>query len=207
MEKERVHLDKVGEKILIKAPYCDEFRSSAKAMGAKWDGESSAWTFHASQEESVKDMMFEAFGETPGQPVELVSIHLEIQPGGHMPNPTHIGARRVAERRGRDYQVNLGENVFLLAGKFPASAGSRNNPEIGAEPGLKLLIQDIPIGLARQEKDRWRPGTISIVGEDVGRPVYTVDEEKIMEKLVNLRKADLDRFKQIMQEVRVRAEA
>ena len=140
---------KEGSNLAVETPYHPAFPSAAKAIGGRWDPDRRVWRFDLRDEERVRALLIDLFGD-PAEPRVTVRISAEGLNTAYVGSLFALG-REILCRRGRDAEVQLGEGVVLLAGGYPASAGSRQNPAIGRPlEGTILEVRDVPISLARR---------------------------------------------------------
>ena len=64
----------------------------------------------------------------------------------------------IAERRGRDEAVRLGDGVVIVEGRFGRSGGSAKYPAL-APDGVVLEVRDVPASLVAEDD------TVTIVSE------------------------------------------
>jgi len=144
-----VSVRREGSTVAVETPYHPTWPPSARSLGGRWDPDRRVWRFDARDEERVRALIAELFGN-PDEPRVTVRIKAEGL------NTAYVGSffamgREILSRRGRDAEVQLGEGVVLLAGGYPASAGSRQNPAIGRPlEGTILEVRDVPLSLARR---------------------------------------------------------
>lgn len=160
-----------GDELVVACPYSDDFRVRARQIGGNYKRPRRLWVFDPRDEERVRDLTLDVYG-TDGRESDPVDVRLTLR--GRTGDVVFFAGRKVAERRGRDWAVKLGQGVVLIDGKFPRRGGSAKYPAI-LDHGLLAVIEvrGVPYHLAVLEQDK-APDDVEIVGADAmgdGEPV------------------------------------
>lgn len=149
----RVDVRRDGERLIVRSPYHPDFPTGAKKLGGRW--KSDAWVFDARDEERVRALCVEVYGED-GTPQELVSLRVDIDGITTYGRETSIfvAGREIVRVRGRDSGAVLGEGVVVLEGDF-TSGGSRKNPAVEHDPGTVVEVRDVPRAAAEAAVDEY----------------------------------------------------
>lgn len=135
-----------GDKVTTRAPFLPSFAPRAKNLGGRFSnvaGEAT-WRFSAVDEQRVRALLIELYG-TDGSPTETVDVHINTDKLAlYRDDSLFLFGRKIAGRRGRDTRVDLGEDVILIAGGFPASGGSVRYPTLDPKDGTVLEVRGIP---------------------------------------------------------------
>jgi hypothetical protein len=132
----------------VDSPYHPDFVKAARRLNGKFGG--GVWTFDGRDTERICEALIEVYGTDGSMPVEVVDIEVVIT--GNNGGDTSLFAlgRQIAQRRGRDTRVQLGDGVVIVEGGFPASAGSAKYPRLVSNGPVKVLVRDVPRILAEK---------------------------------------------------------
>jgi len=183
MNTQHVAISIADGSIRVKAPFNPEFAKDAKRLGGRWDAPSRTWTFDARDEQRVRDLCFEVYGQD-GLRSDLCTIEVVFAPGESCCcGSLTVCGRTVARATGRDSGATLGDGVVLLKGGF-SSGGSVNNWTTRTlNSGATVLIRDFPrqgaLEILEQGKtdpdQRW---LTRIVEEEQPSPRQALEAEK-----------------------------
>lgn len=146
------------EEVAVDSPYDRSFISEAKNIGGRWDAGRKVWKFDPRDEDRVRDICMEIYGEDGREPEATVSIRLSLK-GWYawssvtLDNEIRIAGRKLAHRPSRDAKVRLSPNVIVVEGTFDSSGGSRKNPQIGAAKDVVLEIRDLQASTVAKIKE------------------------------------------------------
>ena len=137
--------------VRVKAPYHPEFPSLARAMQGQWDKATKRWTFPASLEEDVREILIDIYG-TDSDNYESVDVVYRVS-GTDAQNEKIVAFGRQLVRRYKfNRDVGLSRDVTLFEGNFPMKAGSHSKPRLGGA-GTRLLVRSIPRLIAEKAMD------------------------------------------------------
>lgn len=140
------------ERIYVQAPYHPAFPPRARELGGVWVASQRQWAFDVRDEERVRELLVRVYGTDGSADPDLQDVRVRVGPAAwHAPEIWGLG-RQICHRPGRDVPVRLGRGVTLLAGQFPARAGSARHPVVGGE-GVVLLVRDVPARLVEAHRD------------------------------------------------------
>lgn len=171
-------------KIAVKSPYHPSFVSAVKRLNGSWNGAAGTWTVDARDEQAVRDICRQVYGTDGSDNPVLVDIRITLS--GTSDDSLFDYGRLIAQRRGRDERVKLGDGVVIVDGRFPASAGSRNNPKLmNFDDVVVLEVRDVPECLVdddctvvrRPENDQV-PQTVETIDADA-RPFASMTDEQL----------------------------
>jgi len=150
-----------GNRVTLNGSYHPNLPTAAKRLGGRWDGARKTWTFDARDEERVRKMARRIYGTDGSAPVQLITVRHRITTSDAMNDTVWLGGRQIATRRGRDLDVQLGEGVIIIEGRFPEGGGSVKYPALKGD-GVVLEIRDLPASLVRPEEgtDTWLVETV-----------------------------------------------
>lgn len=132
--------------VRVQAPFNRAFVTAAKFVGGRWTAPH--WTFDVRDEDRVRDLCLEHYGEDGRSPSERVTIRVAFPGGiGEYADSIRLAGREVARAFGRDSGAKLGEGVILLSGKFD-SGGSVKNWKTIVPVETIVLVRDVPRALA-----------------------------------------------------------
>jgi hypothetical protein len=138
-----------GKEVHVTSPYNVSFINQARSLNGKWDRDQGEWVFDARDEGRVRKLCLWYYGTDGDTAGPLTTLHVSLDGCGYETD-LELGGRVLARRPGRDYRVQLGEGVVLIAGGFPARGGSAKNPCVDPRPGTVLEVRDFPLALARK---------------------------------------------------------
>lgn len=156
-----------NSRVLVDSPYDRGFISRAKEMGGKWDPDGKVWAFDERDEERVRDLCMEIYGEDGRDSGTTVAIRLDLEAYDNdiYEQELRLAGRQLAKRFGRDQAVALGDGIVLVEGHFKKSGGSRKNPRIGETKGVVLEIRDL------------KPTVVEKMVEEAGKAVEVLANE------------------------------
>jgi len=157
----------VNEKhIQVVSPYNPDFPGKARALGGKW--KSPAWVFDIRDEERVRDLCRDVYGEDGRMPVDTVTIRCTAtRRRAEGTGGIFLGGRQLAYATGRDSGARLGGGVIVLEGAFN-SGGSVKNWVTQCAEGTVFEVRDLPRAkLADVEAEDWVTCTVLEGGVDL----------------------------------------
>lgn len=157
----------------LEAAYHPSLPGKARAIGGRWHADTKTWRFDLRDEQRVRDLCVEVYGIDPFEPpAELVTVRVPLDSYRDDVDEVWMAGRRVARRAGRDYDVQLGAGVIVVAGGFPRSGGSVKYPRISPREGTVLEIRELP-RLAAEKLVAGREGAeiVATIDAPAGRPV------------------------------------
>jgi hypothetical protein len=119
-------------KILISGPYSEKNNESWRSLGGKFAGGN--WVLP--DNDTSRSMIADLFG-TKSDEVEAL-VPYEKYEGGQI---LQIGGYVLAQRRGRDYRVQMPHDVSLAAGSFSSSGGSVKNPRVAPDRDVVFRLK------------------------------------------------------------------
>lgn len=167
-----------SERVGILAPYHPDAISRFRALGGAWDG--TRWLFDPRDEARVRDIAVAVYG-TDGTPHGVVDVRVVLTAARaavrwESDASMFLLGRQIARRAARDYRVQLGDGVAVIAGAFAATGGSRANPAIGSLDGITVEVRDVPAVLADQAiAAGWAVEVPGSRREPASQPVPAVD--------------------------------
>lgn len=149
------------QRLRVRTPFHPAFPAKANLLGGNWKGADKEWSFDPRDEQRVRDLCKQIYG-TDGTVTDLVSVRVTMD---KMPvcDQLWLCGRMIAERRGRDEQVRLGDGVVVIAGGFPGSGGSHNNPSLSPRAGTVVEVRDAGREIAEKEQQRHGAEAIEII--------------------------------------------
>lgn len=140
-----------GGRLAVKTPYHPDMPARFRALGGKWQDDARVWTFDIRDEARVRAEVEAVFGSTVPTG-RTVTLRWDVS---NRYNPARLAGRVIAERRGRDAEVRLGDGVVVVEGKFPHSGGSAKYPALWntGHDGVVVEIRDVDEGVAAKMVD------------------------------------------------------
>jgi excisionase family DNA binding protein len=167
------------------SPYNTDVPPRAKEIGGRWDPDRKAWRFDSRDEDRVRALAREIFG-TDGRPADgdLVTVRVRLADfeGTKWDNAAQFAGRKVAERPGRDSPVRLAANIVLVEGSLRGGGGSMRYPLIDADDSVIVEIRDLP----RAALDVEKPGTYTIVGEQIDTAALLAEREQLLSRVAEI---------------------
>jgi hypothetical protein len=143
-----VQIECVGDKLFVYSPYSDAFVKAAKALGGKWS--SSSWAFSIHDEERVRALCIEIYGDDGTTAIERCTLRIEwLEENYTTHGPVECAGRVIASATGRDSGARLGEGVALIKGKV-TSGGSSKNWQTIVLVGTVAVVHDFPLPTAEK---------------------------------------------------------
>lgn len=167
--------------LTLVAPYNRALKPAARPLGGRWDPTTKAWRFDARDEERVRALALSIYGmDGTEDPFDTVTARVPTSSYEYKGVVT-VAGRIIAERRQRDYAVDLAHGVVLVEGRYAASGGSRATPLIGPNDAV-LEVRDIPRRAALE-------AGLTIVEESDGqREALMKERERLLDRLVEIDK-------------------
>lgn len=110
-------------KIVVSGPYSESNNDRYRVLGGKFSGGN--WVLP--DNDSVRPALAEMYG-AKSDPVEVL-VPLAKAEGRDI---LQVGGYVLAQRRGRDWRVQMPDGVSLSAGSFTSSGGSMKHPLVNA---------------------------------------------------------------------------
>ena len=141
-----VTITKSPTNIRVASPFNRNFVSAAKMIGGKWA--SPHWVFDVRDEDRVRDLCMEHYGEDGRATTERVTLRATFPGGvGVFGDSIRLAGREIASAFGRDSGAKIGSGVVVLSGGF-ASGGSMKNWKTVIHEDTVVLVRDVPRALA-----------------------------------------------------------
>ena len=157
--------------VRVIAPYNPGFIAAAKRIGGKW--QAPAWSFDIRDEDRVRALCMEHYGEDGRTPVETRTVRVQFVGARRADcDAVRFCGREIGRARGRDSGATLGDGIVVLEGEV-ASGGSVKNWATVVRAGAVVLIRDVPTPLVekmRAEADGSN-GEIIVSIEDETPPI------------------------------------
>lgn len=142
----------VGDKVYMESPYnpdlVDRIR---KAKMGQWSGAKKRWVFPVSRLDKVKELYKEVYGEDGfSEAVKAVAeIDIDTARAAGMPIESKSKAiwfmgKQLARTFSKDKKPRVDKDVTVVSGGF-TSGGSENIPEVEAQPGTVVIVNDLPM--------------------------------------------------------------
>ncbi len=114
-----------NDKIAVESPYNPNLPKRARGMGGSWDATKKAWVFDAADEEHIKALYMDVYGEWEN--TESVRVRITAIDGfrGDFCESVYICGVQVARAFGRDSGARVCDAKFLSG--LPTSGGSAKN--------------------------------------------------------------------------------
>lgn len=161
-------------RIAVKSPYNPTLPQRARALGGSWDASKKVWVYDAADEELVRSLYMDVYGEWEGSQHIRVRITTEKDLVGRR-DSVYICGVQIARAYGRDSGAKVMDAKFI-SGDLPTSGGSAKHWCTIVPAGAMFDIQIPQDRLADIERE----------GEDRGFTVQVVDEGQDR-KIQNLR--------------------
>ena len=150
-----VTIIKEQEFINVKSDYNARFVKLAKTINGKW--KSPYWQFPIENEERVRELCLKIYGDNglSFDTVDLI-IDLNIADGLNVDNVIKIGDVVLCERKCRDWQVKIADNVTVIAGEFCDCGGSAKYPRVtwNYDDEMRIKVKNFPLSLYEKIEDK-----------------------------------------------------
>jgi len=184
----QVTVTTTDQKVKVSSAYLPELPSMAKKLGGRWDG--SSWGFDIRDLDRVRDLYLTLYGDFNGEGSgETVSVRVVVAGSewGEYRSSLFFAGRMVAQARGRDSSVILGDGVVVLLGGF-RSGGSVKNWRTEATGGTVFEVRDIPKGKAEAEIADL-PGVFEsaeIIGAEMNKDALLTERNELMARVAEI---------------------
>lgn len=141
-------------KIAVHAPFNPDFVKGAKRLGGKWNGDTKAWLFDVRDRGRVEDLLATCYGYSVAASGELATVRIVLDEDNAGDKEVYFAGRSICSRRYRDVPVKTADNVVVIDGEFPASAGSMRYPAvIRGSRTVTIEVRDVPVEALAAEKE------------------------------------------------------
>lgn len=141
-------------KIAVSSPFNPDFVKGAKRLGGKWSGDTKAWLFDARDRGRVEDLLATCYGYSVAASGELATVRIVLDEDNAGDKEVYFAGRSICSRRYRDAPVKTADNVVVIDGEFPASAGSMRYPAvIRGSWTVTIEVRDVPVEALAAEKE------------------------------------------------------
>lgn len=141
-------------KIAVSSPFNPDFVKGAKRLGGKWNGDTKAWLFDVRDRDRVEDLLASCYGYSVAPSGELATVRIILDEDNASGKEVYFAGRSICSRRYRDVPVKTADNVVIIDGEFPASAGSVRYPAvIRGSRTVTIEVRDVPIEALAAEKE------------------------------------------------------
>jgi hypothetical protein len=121
-------------KIIITGPYSEDNNKAWRELGGRFAGGN--WVLP--DNETARARIAELFGTRSDEVDAYVPCDKIPHSSGQI---VQIGGYVLAQRRGRDYRVQMPDDVSLAAGTFRASGGSVKNPSVALDSDVVFRLR------------------------------------------------------------------
>lgn len=140
--------------IAVSSPFNPDFVKGAKRLGGKWSGDTKAWLFDARDRGRVEDLLATCYGYSAAASGELATVRIVLDEDNAGDKEVYFAGRSICSRRYRDAPVKTADNVVVIDGEFPASAGSMRYPAvIRGSRTVTIEVRDVPVEALAAEKE------------------------------------------------------
>lgn len=167
-------INRTEKSIAVKSPFNSTLPQRARALGGSWDASKKVWVYDAADEELVRSLYMDVYGEWEGSQHIRVRITTTEELIGRC-DSVYICGVQVARAYGRDSGAKVMDAKYI-SGDLPRSGGSAKYWCTIVPAGATFDIQIPQDRLADIERE----------GEDRGFTVQVVDEGQDR-KIQNLR--------------------
>lgn len=170
-----IDMQRVGGRIRVASPYHPDLPARAKAIGGRWDAAARAWAYDERDEERVRGLYREIYGEDGSGDAAPAACTMRCKMPYRM-DEWYVAGRLVARRPGRDLPVRMGRGAILIQGEWPECAGSRARPLLSDRcDDIVIELRDVPLAAAQAEVER-QPNHYSIV-DDAAAQIEAIEAE------------------------------
>lgn len=175
-----------GDKINVHSPYNPDFPHAAKRLGGRWVSASKAWVFDGRDEDRVRALCLEVYGDDGRGEAQLVTIRATYAADDYDSDLAfYVAGRQVARAFDRDGGARLGEGVIVLSGGF-GSSGSRKNPNVTVSAGTVIEVRDVPIAAAKAAVERAEPFVEIVEADAIDRPALEAERSRLAARIVEI---------------------
>lgn len=140
--------------IAVSSPFNPDFVKGAKRLGGKWSGDTKAWLFDVRDRGRVEDLLATCYGYSVAPSGELATVRIVLDEDNAGDKEVYFAGRSICSRRYRDAPVKTADNVVVIDGEFPASAGSMRYPAvIRGSRTVTIEVRDVPVEALVAEKE------------------------------------------------------
>ena len=140
--------------IAVSSPFNPDFVKGAKRLGGKWSGDTKAWLFDVRDRGRVEDLLATCYGYSAAASGELATVRIVLDEDNAGDKEVYFAGRSICSRRYRDAPVKTADNVVVIDGEFPASAGSMRYPAvIRGSRTVTIEVRDVPVEALAAEKE------------------------------------------------------
>lgn len=184
-----INIFEKNDKVLVSAPYHEDFPNAARQLGGRWTAASKQWVFDIRDYGRVKDLCADIYGTDGSDNEDLVTLQLVV--GEHdLCSPDcealYVGPIQIARAYSRDSKVDLGNNVIICKG-LAKSGGSRKYWKTVLSAWAHVEIRDVPRGMAatalKEATGEYSDWASAQIPED-----NTIDRRALQEEADRLRK-------------------
>ena len=140
--------------IAVSSPFNPDFVKGAKRLGGKWSGDTKAWLFDVRERGRVEDLLATCYGYSAAASGELATVRIVLDEDNAGDKEVYFAGRSICSRRYRDAPVKTADNVVVIDGEFPASAGAMRYPAvIRGSRTVTIEVRDVPVEALAAEKE------------------------------------------------------
>ncbi len=176
---------KENEILKVKSKYNEKFIKLAKTVNGKWS--SPYWEFPIENEDRVRDICLKVYGENGliNESVDLI-IDLDLAKSLHKDDKIKIGDVILCERKSRDWNVTLSDNVMVLDGEFCNSGGSAKYPRVTWNcDKMRIKVKNFPLALYEKIEDK---KGITATKSVTNTEVLLKEKESLLKRLAEIEK-------------------
>jgi len=157
---QRVHATEKGDKLYVRCPYDPAFDWVVQKYHARLSGKS--WVFPKSARGDVKLALDRIYGETGEGPVEVVNVHVKVDPFlTEGMNHLWLFNRKVFNVHYGGYVTVGDRTVGVKSGDLPKRVSKQDISELKGR-GIEVFIPFVPRKLAERYA-RQKPNAIKII--------------------------------------------
>lgn len=180
-----LELKKTDTTIAVYSEYNTEWIANARNLGGKWNGK--AWEFALENEENVKEKLREVYGTDGETETETVTVNVSLDHYAcDRRRELVLFGRSLVYRMYRDSAPKIGMHTIVLTGGFESSGGSKNNPRIESIEGTILQVRNVPLVLAKKEKEDCPEGIEIVTEAIVDKGTLQAEKAKLLARLAEI---------------------
>lgn len=171
--------------ISVHTPFNPDFVKGAKRLGGKWSGDTKAWLFDARDRGRVENLLATCYGYSAAASGEVATVRIVLNEDNAGGKEVYFAGRSICSRRYRDTPVKTADNVVIIDGEFPASAGSMRNPAvISGGRTVTIEVRDVPVeALAAEKELRWERVDVEAQAR---RDALVAERERLIARLAEI---------------------
>lgn len=129
----------------VVSEYSPVLVNAMKSLGGKWDSKAKSWKIKDRNKKQLFDILEDLYGHNGTDDYKKCDVVFELE--NYNESLLSVGLIKIAERKDRNYNVNLNEDCCVISGGFEEYGGSTKYPKLEPKENTQIKFFDFPVSM------------------------------------------------------------